>query len=374
MSHQITYRAGEPHTFVATRSFSLGNTGQTVPKGSEVEFDGTMVTYAGLAPVNIPQLRGAVKVGWLELKENYNPHAAPPPPQMAGIKMRKADGGNPYDRKARTEVTAATVEDEEREVGSVSRHAAQTAERNKGNYRREPDPDVRRGSENTAVRPGEAGYQIEEQDGTPVRSLNTPAQADAANISHARSAAAASERAAKIQPGVGQTREEMIQQMNPEERAEYANELAGRAAAYDADAPGQIVAQIEGGPQTIEREGMKVSTEVGGGTAIADLGGTGAKPETEIVVEEGVQFTRTKSPKAKTPPNGETEQARVIARSICPDFPESYVFGNPVKQKIARLQADFADRMDIIKAVAAADTDPEMRTKLIEEFPEAFSG
>jgi hypothetical protein len=163
--------------------------------------------------------------------------------------------------------------------------------------------------------------------------------------------------------------------MTPEQRAEYANELAGRAAAYDPEAAGQIVAQIESGPKTVEREGMKVANEVGGGTAIADLGGTGAQPETEVVVEEGVKFTRTKSPKKPEPAgNGDTEQARVIAKAICPDFPDNYVFSNPVRQKIARLEADYGDRPDIIRAVAAADTDPEVRAKLLQAFPEAFGG
>jgi hypothetical protein len=62
----------------------------------------------------------------------------------------------------------------------------------------------------------------------------------------------------------------------------------------------------------------------------------------------------------------------VIARSICPDFPENYVFTDPVRKKIARLQADYEDRPDIIRAVAAADVDPEVRSRLIQEFPEAF--
>lgn len=357
---QITYRAGQPFTFIATRSFALGSTGQTVPEGSEVEFDGTMVSYVGLAPVNLPQLRGAVKMGWLVLKEAYDPAAGPPPPQAAGIQMRAADGGNPMEKTKRTEVTAATVEDEEREVGNVAQHAKRTAERNKENYRR--------GSENRAVMAGTV--EVEPQDGVEVRSLKTPTKFEG-NVTNASSAISAVERAAKIEAGTGQTREEMIARMTAEERAEYAQEVASRTAAYDPERAATVVAQIDKSPGMVEREGMKVKTEVGGGTAIADMGGTGATPETEVVVEEGVKFTRTKSVK-KAPSNGETEQARIIAKSICPDFPDSYVFSAPVRKKIARLQADFDDRPDIIRAVAAADTDPEVRSRLIEEFPEAF--
>jgi len=364
MSPQITYRAGAPQTFVATRSFSLGNTGQTVPEGSEVQFDGTMVSYAGLAPVAMPQLRGAVKVGWLVLDAQYDPNAAPPPPQMAGIQMRAADGGNPMDPKPRTEVTAATVEDEEREVGNIAEHSARTAARNATNYRR--------GASNRAMPAG--SVVIEEQDGVPVRTLNTPTKTGG-DATRASEAIRQVERQSKIAAGTGQTREEMISKMTPEERAQYADQVASRAAAYDAEAPAKIVAQIESVPRTVEREGMKVHNEVGGGTAIADLGGTGAVPKTEVVVEEGVKFTRTKSRKASTPGNGQdSDTARVIAKSICPDFPESYVFTAPIRKKIARLQADFDDRPDVIRAVAAADTDPEVRSRLLAEFPEAFDG
>lgn len=363
MSQQIAFRAGAPQTFIATRSFSLGNTGQTVPDGAEVQFDGSLVSYAGLAPVAMPQLRGAVKMGWLVLQHEYDPNAAPPPPQMAGIQMRKADGGNPMDPKPRTEVTAATVEEEERVAGNVAEHSARTAERNQSNYRR--------GSANRAMPAG--SVVIEEQDGVPVRTLNTPTKTGG-DATRASAAIAQVNRQSKIVAGQGQTREEMIAKMSDEERAQYASDVASRAAAYDAEAPAKIVAQIQSGPKTVEREGMTVKNDVGGGTAIADLGGTGATPQTETVVEDGIKFTRTKSPKA-VPATGETaDTARVIARSICSDFPDTYKFTDPIRKKIARLQADFDDRPDIIKAVAAADTDPDVRRRLIDEFPEAFNG
>jgi hypothetical protein len=67
------------------------------------------------------------------------------------------------------------------------------------------------------------------------------------------------------------------------------------------------------------------------------------------------------------------DAARKIAKSICPDFPESYDFAAPARKKIARLQADFEDRPDVIRAVAAADTDLELRNRLFVEFPGAFT-
>ena len=81
-----------------------------------------------------------------------------------------------------------------------------------------------------------------------------------------------------------------------------------------------------------------------------------------------------KVPPQKDAPSGEAHDSvcRKIAKSICADFPDNYVFTQTTRKKIARLQADFEDRPDVIRAVAAADTDPEVRSRLFEEFPEAF--
>ena len=368
MSQQITFRPGEPHTFISTRAFTLGDPGIPLPKGAEVQFDGTLAHYAGMAPLAIPQLRGAIRSGWLVLKEEYDPDAPMARPQSAGVKMRKADGGNPMDHKERTQVTAAMVDDEEREVGNVGAHKTAVAERNKVNYRR--------GSENVAMAAGT--IEIEPQDGVPVRELRTRAKAGGTDVTSARAAIAEAEASSKIQPGMGRTREEMMEAMDPEQRANYAVEVASRKAAYDPEGAAKIVASIEVGERTAVKDGVKVTTQVGGGTAIADAGGTGGTAETEVVVEEGVKFTRTKAKPnkpAEAPPltDAEYDQARVIARSICPDFPDNYRFEDPVRKKIARLQADYDDRPDVIKAVAAADTDPEVRRRLIEEFPTAFA-
>jgi hypothetical protein len=70
----------------------------------------------------------------------------------------------------------------------------------------------------------------------------------------------------------------------------------------------------------------------------------------------------------------ETDPRRIIAKTLCADFPDIYDFEAPARKKIARIQADFENRPDIIRAVAAAETDSEMKTRLVQEFPEAFGG
>jgi hypothetical protein len=137
-------------------------------------------------------------------------------------------------------------------------------------------------------------------------------------------------------------------------------------------------------PQRQYREGFDLELSVGGGVETADLGGTGgATKDQETVTEvEGVRFTNTNGPKTgmrlvdrpkpTAPTAADDTMCRKIAKAICSDFPDNYVFTDPIRKKIARLQADYEDRPDVIRAVAAAETDGEVKRRLIEEFPGAF--
>lgn len=389
MSNQIRYRAGQKQIFVATRSFSLGSSGITIPEGGELEFDGTAVSYAGLAPTVMPQLRGAIRAGWVVLADQYDPndHSASIP-QPAGMTMRDADGGNPMDPKPRRPVNM-TIEEEEREVTNVADHARATREGNKENYRRKRTPRA----ESTAGQRFD-GYAVEPQDGVevPGSGFQTKAGKEArdtsTDITHAGAAIAAANKV-KVRPGRGRTREELIRDaisrggLTKDELLEYQDELDASRAVHGYEAP-QVVRQLAP-PQNQQREGFDVNLSVGGGVEIADLGGTGQTGEIETVVEEGMKFTRTASPKKRQPTTRVVDKAeaapsngaadalcRRIATAICKDFPDNYVFTDPPRKKIARLQADYDDRPDIIRAVCAAETDMAVKARLVEEFPEAF--
>ena len=397
MSNQMhQFRAGENQTFIATRSFALGQSGITVPEGSEVIFDGTSVSYAGLAPVVMPQLRGALRAGWIVPQRQYDPDAPAQRPQAAGMTVRQADGGNPMKPdNRRTAVT--TVDEEEREVGNVEDHAAATRDRNKENYRRKRTPRA----ESTAGQRYEGGA-VEAQDGVEVPGVcfQTPAGEESKRTSTDMTrAGSAISRANKVKivPGKGRTREELIRDaiqrggLTGEELQEYQEELAAAISARGGDASvvnqvigSQIVGHVAA-PGTRETEGFTVAGSVGGGTAIEDLGGTGAQGRQQVVEEEGIKFTQTAGPKrevrlvdkqpaAASPVASPVDDAvcRTIAKAICKDFPENYVFTDPIRKKIARLQADYDDRPDVIRAVAAAETDGEVKMRLVQEFPEAF--
>lgn len=382
MNTQITFRPGQPIDFTATKTFDLGTTGLKVVKGMEIGFDGTMVFIPGHPQVVMPQLRAALKTGWLVPSQHYNPNMVVRP-VSAGMSVRPAEGGNPMAPRPRVAINTSQVESEEREVQSVSAHAAQTRQRNTGNYRRDGGEEVL----------SQRGFEvIEDQEGTPVRALKTPAK-QVTNLEKTNPFTAIQQaNNVRIDPGEGVSREEMMAAMDEETRMAYEMERASRIAAYDPEQAAQIVNSVAS-PGTQFREGVVLKGSVGGGVAVEDLGGTGgaAKAQMTTIEEGGIRFTNTNGPKKNVrlvPTNGTNGEApkpaqpvsgadgvaRQIARSVCPDFPDNYQFGDPVRKKIARLQADFEDRPDVIRAVAAADTDPEVRTRLLEEFPHAFGG
>jgi hypothetical protein len=389
MSHQIRFQAGQNQTFVATRSFALGSSGITVPEGAEVIFDGTAVSYAGLAPIVMPQLRGAIRQGWVVPQDQYDPNTPAQRPVAAGMTVRAADGGNPMNPDhQRTVVT--TVDEEEREVGNVSAHAAMTREQNRDNYRRRRTPRA----ESTAGQRYEGGA-VEPQDGVEVPGVSFQTLAGEASkrvgtdMTKAGSAISAANKV-KIRPGQGRTREELIRDaidrggLTAEELQEYQEELAAAIAARggDPETVNKIVGRVAA-PGTRHTEGFTVAGSVGGGTEIADLGGTGGQGEMQVIEEEGIKFTTTAGPKkgvrlVDKQPSPQAQSpvddavCRTIARAVCPDFPENYVFTDPIRKKIARLQADYDDRPDVIRAVAAAETDGEVKRRLVQEFPEAF--
>jgi hypothetical protein len=105
------------------------------------------------------------------------------------------------------------------------------------------------------------------------------------------------------------------------------------------------------------------------------------KPQIQEFEEDGVKFTTTNGPKRRDQPHprsaeaqqpvmlrdGTAEVRRQVAQQLCPDFPANYDFAASPKKKLARLQADYEDRPDVLKAVFAAETDA-FKALLVQEF------
>lgn len=352
MSTQIQFIAGTYIKFTATRDFSLGGTDASVMSGTEFLFDGTHAIFNGGQPIHKFQLRGAYKAGWIVPSEDFDPtDSSHRKPLSAGIMVSAAIGGNPLHTKSRTLVMSTAAE--EHEVGDVASHAEQTKVRNSG--RRQP--------------------QVESTgEGITVRSVTTPAK-QVANL-EVESVGEIIRRAesVKIKPCQGRTREEVLAEMSDVDRQEYLSELEARRNSK----PGVEVATVSS-PKNVEMGGFRITNSVSqGSTPVEDLSGSTGKVDVRTIEVDGIKITNTNGPKLapKKAPAVRTANAdprRTIARSICADFPDNYNFDDPVRKKIARLQADYDDRPDVIRAVAAAEDDA-MKGRIVVEFPEAFTG
>lgn len=412
---QIQFRVGQMLEFITTRPFTLGSTGIQVRNGTVILFDGTNAEVDG-AKYTLPFLRGAVKAGWLVLVEEYDPeNPAYAQRARANIQVREAKGGNPLDPKPRTII--ATTESDEREVGNTRQHAERTAAANKSYVRGQTVNGVQPGQ---MVRTQRGMMVVEEQDGIELdRKLSTPAgERSKERIDLTTDKAAQAMRTAQtamVRPGQGITEEEMLDRMSPEEQEEYLARKDAIRSQYVADSPAptqalprpattRVVARVQssrGG----EHEGMSFRNSVGStGSSVGDasdgeiVGRVHDEDAQEQVIEqEGITFRTSglkKSPvkkvdqdefvpqraqvrvavSAEPPPPvpANLDVRRQVAKMVCPEFPENYDFTLSPKKKLARLQADYEDRHDILRAVYAAESD-DMKALLLQEFPQAFT-
>lgn len=377
MPAAIQFRRGEKQSFIATRSFSLG-TGVNIQKGQEVLFDGATANVDG-DDFAAPNLRGALKAGWLILAENFDAmDDTAERPVSANIQVHHpTQGGNPMDLRSRTNgrTSMTTTESDEREVGSVQTHAQRARTANQGYRRGQP------------VNVG----MVESQDGVPVRTLKTPAGGRAMQQRTVLTAGsvgqAMRDTEVTIDAGRGMTQEEMLERMTPDDRDAYLAEKAGLKAQY-VDEPARVVGRVASKKATEQKDGFTTKLSTGGGIETADLSGmdTGKAVQATMVVE-GMTFQTTNGPKQGVQQHPRQEETKVsrpvlveasadirrkVAKTLCPDFPDNYRFELDPKKKLARLQADYEDRLDVLQAVFAAEGD-EFKAILVREFPQAFA-
>ncbi|MFA5054143.1 MAG: hypothetical protein WC565_08790 [Parcubacteria group bacterium] len=370
MPIQITYRKGEFRTFIAARTFALGNTGQSIAKGQDLRFDGSTVDIGGDTFV-MPQLKGAVAQGWLVLEEQFDAEdTSSEIPRTANIQVRHAtQGGNPMRPHDVPRTTMTAAETDEREVGDVQAHASSTNERNAG-YRR-----------------GDPVNAAELQDGVPVRTLKTAAGEKAKQTRTVLTAGSVGQalrdaESVTIDPGRGMSEAEMLERMSEEDQERYLAKKEARRAQYVDDAPARVVGKVKKSSESATREGVTATVTSGRGVEIADLSGMDSgKSQVQEFEQDGIKFTTTNGPKRQDQPHprsaeaqqpvmlrdGTAEVRRQVAQQLCPDFPANYDFAASPKKKLARLQADYEDRPDVLKAVFAAETDA-FKALLIQEF------
>jgi hypothetical protein len=379
---QISYRSGEMQHFIATRSFALGSTGLQINRGMDLHFDGTKVAVDG-SEITMPQLRGAVRSGWLVLAETFDEAATQARPVAANIQVRHpTQGGNPFEGKVPMKKVAVVAETDEREVGNTTSHAAAAREAN-ANYRH--GQPVRH----------EPGATVGVQDGVPVRRLKTAAGERAKNARTVLTAESLGSELRKaenvqIEAGEGLSESDYLDRLPDAEREEYlAKKEAARLKYADASPVVKTVAKVKAA-KTETREGITAKVKTGGGVETADPIDPGEKAVVTEHVEDGIVFKNTNGPKKKAtaPPRSEeaaqpvmlrdgTAKARLkIARALCPDFPEDYDFSAPDRTKLAQIaeglsNGEYEGREDILRALFAAESD-DFKAKFLAAFPDVF--
>lgn len=381
----IKFKVGQKQSFIAARSFALGSTGNTVPKGAEVLFDGSKAEVDG-SEYALPQLRGAIKAGWLVLADNYDENdMTAEMPVRANVQVRHAaQGGNPMNPNRAPTHSMQTTENDEREVGNgstISQRAAAVRQQNEGYKRGQP---VNTGQ---VVRSQRGFETVEDQDGVEVegRTMKTAAGEKAKQkrtVLSADNVGRALQEASdvKITPGRGISEEMYLDRLGEEEREEYLAKKAALRSQYVDDDPAPVVRVIKKA-KSETREGIKATVTTGGGIETADPS-YGGKAKESVIVQDGITFRTTNGPDRDLQPvqnrgepmniEGSLDVRRQIALMVCTDFPMNYNFDQTPRKKIARLQADYEDRPDVLRAVYAAESDA-MKSKLVEEFPDVFA-
>lgn len=374
---QIQFRTGNMLTFVATRGFALGSTGIQVAKGMEILFDGTKVEVDG-SEVSMPQLRGAIRSGWLVLSGAFDSDSTEAErPRSANIQMRHStQGGNPFDGKVPDKRVAVVTESDEREVGSTSAHAESARQSN-----------ANRGKAARTV----GTSNLDMQEGVPVRTLKTAAgerAKQARTVLTAESLGSEIRKAENVQieAGEGLSEADYLERMGEQERSEYLakKEAAKARLGVESSAPKAVSKVKRAKAET--REGVTAVVTTGGGVETADPVDLGGKVEVSEHMEDGIVFRNTNGPKkqsAEPHPRSEEAQKPVmlrdgtadarlrVAKAICKSFPDNYNFADSDRKKLARLAADYEDQEDVLRAVFAAESDA-MKAKLLEEFPAVF--
>jgi hypothetical protein len=431
MTMQMNFRPGQMVSYISTRNFALGSTGFTVQAQMEVLFDGTNVEVGGQKFV-LPTLRGAIKLQWLVPSDQYDENAPIEANPSANIQVRSANdlGQIPMQPVKKNAIT--TVESDERIVMSRGQRA-EAAQQHTQQVRQQQQRTggvARQTGQRSGIEMGGAEF------GVPVsRSFLTPARAETKVTPDTVGTAIRNAELVKVQPGEGISEDQLMAQMTEEQRYQYQAEKEARKgdvmsrmagyvpppaqttnlAAYNqpgqqrqAPAPQQqravvaaqpqsrVVAQVPQGQRVSQSEGIQTTLSTGGGTEIADPTGMGGKVHESVTQQEGITFRNTNGPKKAMPgmqtvgqpqqqamnqddgtqsridKDGTADTRRKIAKALCQDFPDAYEFSDHWKRRLAMIRLNFETRVDVIRAIFAAESD-DFKRVLMEEFPEAFA-
>jgi len=394
----MQFRPGNYVHFISRKAFALGTTGVVLQEGMSVFFDGSTAILNDFEEgdrYTLPNLRGAVASGWLiEADAYYGGNTEAPPPVSAGMQIHPAvSTANPMQGGQQPKSFVTTVSANEQIVGNASERAAGVRETNKtsrfASTGRIPTVDAHG------------------QSGTVVRTVSTPAKWETEVTAQSLGGLIRQAESVKIQAGEGRSEADLLASMSDEERDQYEADKEARRESVLARAPGSAklikstptkspMAKLSSKKVT-ESGGMKVTTTVSNGGTDIDVSALdrGGKARVETIDVGGIKVTNTNGPRRANQPisgkaappqspilsapvqarivkDGTEDPRKMIAKKLCPDFPEDYNFADHWKRRLAMIRLNFEARADVIQAIFMAESD-DFKKVLLEEFPEVFA-
>lgn len=436
MSTQIKFVPGKPERYISTKSFQLGGTGQSVMDGMEIFFDGTNVELNGnrfILPTLRGAITKGWLVRAEEYDPDQEP--APAVSANIGVRSANDLGQNPLSPARRNSIVTVESDERvvmsrgERTAQTNQRTADVRATQGRAGAAVVRGRDVDAGGSEfgvpvqrtfqTAARtasevtPGSVGQAIRQADQVKIQPGTGVSEDDLiAHMSEeereqyyeekeARKAdvltrapgyipppAITSNLASHNQPGM---QRQASAPRTPARQAVSSVVQVGRVA------PSQVKVS----------EGITCGVTTGGGTEVFDASGTDQKAAESTTVVDGITFRNTNGPKkayqnaapasqepvqrtvtemvsqpqvaayqedsqSRIDRDGTADTRRMVAKSLCNDFPMDYSFSDHWKKRLARIRLNYEERQDIIRAIFAAESD-EFKKLLLGEFPEVFS-
>jgi len=344
----VKWQRGNYMKFFALMKIRVGGANPVdIQEGDEFEYDGSILKYAG-AEMPTPQLRGAIKNGWVTTEEDSQdgaPAAVQPSRQVAKAQTVNRDlskvqrgGREPLESDSLDEETVLKVGDRRPNAAQNPRAQATVLTRDQN----------RRQASTAGMRV--EGSVYESQDAVTIGRVRSPAKIKVDNILDSRSAGIAREIENR---GLGKP------EFFPDENTVEREGVSIRTNVGRVDRNVQVAQEDDGEVVGQVRHTRQASSD---GIEVRDTsnirGGKASKPVVQKA--QSVKIDTKLNPKIR------------MARRIDPAFPSDWEFTGKLADRLAKVKEHGATP-EFLEALYAAEGD-QMRKLLEKTYPKQFGG
>jgi len=317
-------------SYVAVVSFTIGDTEETISPGTNIYFDGHKARIEDGDPISMPRLKSVINAGWLKSTDDVGGVEEVFVPQSAGIQVSPS---TPEKSKGKFQTITTSVDEQvvgnfrdratlRKTASDVSETVIQTASV------------VGKIKSNNVGREGEVVSRTEVS-----RNTLSKVRAEIRDIEDVKGEAKTE---SVMQEGI------VFQQEGISKKASGAGNVNKTSEMISTVEDGVIVGSIK------NRDQIKVKIE--GDVSIAP-----APTPIPTSASKESKHRRGRKPKID-------ETLVVAVKKMCPNFPETWDFYAPLKEKLERIQ-EFLDDSDIVLAIYMAETGTFQKT-LKQNHPE----